>query len=200
MTYAIIGFGAVGQALARAFVRSGIEVAVASTRAPQAMAATARGLGPEVVPATLETALRADVIVLAVPFGAHRDVGRALADWHGKTVIDTTNAFGVPTAALGERPSSVVVATAFPGARFGRAFNHLPSAILAEDPARGEARRVIFVAADDDDATEAVGNAVRRLGYSPVSLGTLAEGGRLVQARDRVWAPLIFQDLFKIER
>jgi hypothetical protein len=29
---------------------------------------------------------------------------------------------------------------------------------------------------------------------------TIAEGGQLVQARDRSWAPLIFQDLFKKEQ
>jgi hypothetical protein len=36
-----------------------------------------------------------------------------------------------------------------------------------------------------------------RLGYAPVGLGKLAEGGALVQARGRSWAPLIFQDLVK---
>ncbi len=32
MSYAIIGFGNIGQALAKAFARSGIEVSVATTR------------------------------------------------------------------------------------------------------------------------------------------------------------------------
>ena len=36
--------------------------------------------------------------------------------------------------------------------------------------------------------------------YSAVSLGKIAEGGQLVQARDKNWAPLIFQDLFKKEQ
>ena len=34
MSYSIIGFGAVGQALARAFARKNIEVAIASRRPP----------------------------------------------------------------------------------------------------------------------------------------------------------------------
>jgi 8-hydroxy-5-deazaflavin:NADPH oxidoreductase len=33
--------------------------------------------------------------------------------------------------------------------------------------------------------------------YAPVNLGKIAEGGQLVQARDKSWARLIFQDLFK---
>ena len=38
-----------------------------------------------------------------------------------------------------------------------------------------------------------------RLGYAPVSLGKIAEGGQLVQG-DGTWAPLVFQDLFKKAR
>jgi 8-hydroxy-5-deazaflavin:NADPH oxidoreductase len=41
---------------------------------------------------------------------------------------------------------------------------------------------------------------VEQLGYAPVNLGKIAEGGQLVQARDGIWAPLIFQDLFKKEQ
>ena len=37
MSYAIIGFGSIGQALARAFARNNIEVTVASRRPPEAL-------------------------------------------------------------------------------------------------------------------------------------------------------------------
>ena len=43
----------------------------------------------------------------------------------------------------------------------------------------------------------AIMGLVEQPGYAPVSLGKIAEGGLLVQARDKLWAPLIFQDLFK---
>src|SRR3984893_8762754 len=43
MSYAIVGFGAVGQALARAFARKNIDVTVASRRPPEALAPQARG-------------------------------------------------------------------------------------------------------------------------------------------------------------
>jgi 8-hydroxy-5-deazaflavin:NADPH oxidoreductase len=32
--------------------------------------------------------LEADTIILAVPFGEHREVAKALPSWKGKTVID----------------------------------------------------------------------------------------------------------------
>lgn len=40
----------------------------------------------------------------------------------------------------------------------------------------------------------------KQLGFAPVNLGKLTEGGALVQARGRTWTQLIFQDLFKKEQ
>ncbi|MGH8417385.1 MAG: NAD(P)-binding domain-containing protein [Pseudomonas sp.] len=49
MSYAIIGFGKIGHALARAFARKGIEVAVAATRSPESLAADAAAIGPMII-------------------------------------------------------------------------------------------------------------------------------------------------------
>ena len=57
MSYAIIGFGAVGQALARAFARKNINVTVASRRPPEALMQQARAIGPTVVAGTLQDAI-----------------------------------------------------------------------------------------------------------------------------------------------
>jgi predicted dinucleotide-binding enzyme len=160
----------------------------------------ARELGDKVVPLTLQAALEADVIILAVPFRAHRDVARAAANWKGKVVIDATNAYGVPLSELDGLPSSAIVAKAFPGASLVKAFNHLPAKVLAENPVSAGGRRVIFLSSDDEAASATVAALVERLGYAAVSLGRIAEGGQLVQARDKSWAPLIFQDLFRKER
>ena len=197
MSYAVIGFGKIGQALAHAFARKNIDVTVASRRPPEALAPQARAIGPTVVAKSLRDALEADTIILAVPFGEHREVAKALPSWKGKTVIDATNAFGVPVKDLDGLPSSAVIAKAFPGAKFVKGFNHLPAGVLAEDPAITGGRRVVFLSSDDESATATVAALAVQLGYAPVSLGKIAEGGQLVQARDKIWAPLIFQDLFK---
>ena len=42
-----------------------------------------------------------------------------------------------------------------------------------------------------------VADLAKRLGFAPVDLGKLDQGGALVHARGRVWGPLIFKDLFK---
>jgi len=197
MSYAIVGFGAVGQALARAFARKNIDVTVASRRPPEVLAPQARAIGPTVVAKSLRNAVEADTIILAVPFGEHREVAKALPSWEGKIVIDATNAFGVPVEDLDGLPSSAIIAKAFPGAKFVKGFNHLPAGVLAEDPAITGGRRVVFLSSDDESATATVAALAVQLGYAPVSLGKIAEGGQLVQARDKIWAPLIFQDLFK---
>ncbi|HUB15041.1 MAG TPA: NAD(P)-binding domain-containing protein [Acetobacteraceae bacterium] len=195
MSYAIVGFGAVGQALARMFARKGIEVAVASSRPPQALAPQANAIGPTIVPKTLQDALEADIVILAVPYWQHREVAKARSSWQGKIVIDVTNSLDD----LGGVPSSAVIARTLPGAQLVKAFNHLPARVLAEDPASNGGRRVVFLSSDDDSATATVAALAEQLGYAPVSLGKIAEGGQLVQGRDKSWAPLIFQDLFKKE-
>ncbi|HEY3521423.1 MAG TPA: NADPH-dependent F420 reductase [Rhodanobacteraceae bacterium] len=191
MSYAIIGFGAVGQALARAFARKNIEVAVASRRPPEALAPQAQAIGSTVIPKTLREAIKADIIFLAVPFEEHREVAKNLASWQGKTIIDAMNGFGV---------SSAVVAKAFPGARLVKGFNHLLARTLAADPHVARARRVVFLSSDDQGAAAPVAALAEQLGFAPINLGNLEEGGTLVQAReDKSWGPLIFQDLFKQE-
>ncbi|VVE52523.1 hypothetical protein PHO31112_04788 [Pandoraea horticolens] len=62
MSYAIIGFGKIGHALAKAFARKGIEVSVATTRAPERFASDAAAIGPKVTPTTLAEAVKADII------------------------------------------------------------------------------------------------------------------------------------------
>lgn len=197
MTYAIIGFGKIGQALAGAFARNGISVSVATTRDPASFAASAAAIGPEIIPATLAEAVKADVIFLAVRFEAHREVARALADWRGKIIVDVTNT-NLPPEELGGLPSSKVVEQAFVGAKLVKGFNHLVAAILAQNPVLASGRRVVFLAGDDEEATAHVEELAQSLGFAPVRLGGLAEGGLLVQARGSVWGRLIFKDLAKI--
>ncbi|MGH9476997.1 MAG: NADPH-dependent F420 reductase [Terriglobales bacterium] len=199
MSYAIVGFGKIGQALAQAFARKNIEVTVASRRPPEALAPQARAIGPAVVAKSLRDALEADTIILAVPFGEHREVAKALPSWKGKTVIDAMNAL-VPPEELDNLPASAFAAKSFTGARFVKGFNHLSAATLATDPIVEGGHRVVFLSSDDADAIAPVADLAKQLGFAPVKLGKFSEGGALVHARDRIWGQLIFQDLFKKEQ
>src|SRR3954453_18656997 len=199
MSYAIVGFGKIGHALAKAFARNGIEVSVATTRDPESFAADAAAIGPEIIPKKLAEAVKADIVFLAVRYEAHRDVAKALPSWEGKTVVDATNLFPAPEE-LDGLPSSAVVAKAFTGAKLVKGFNHLGAATLATDPVVEGGHRVVFLSSDDDDAIAPVAALAKQLGFAPVKLGKLNEGGALVHARGRVWGSLIFQDLFRKEQ
>lgn len=194
MTYSIIGFGPIGQALAKAFARKGIDVSVATTRDPESFASVAAAIGPTILPKTLAEAVKADIIFLAVRFDSHQDVANALSTWKGKTIIDVTNT-QVPPEELGGQPSSMVVARSFTGVRLVKGFNHLGASVLAQDPAVHGGRRVVFLASDDDEAAAEIGALAENLGFSPVQLGRLSEGGLLVHARGNSWGRLIFKDL-----
>ena len=199
MSYSIIGAGKVGQALARAFARKKIEVAIASRRSPEALAPVAKAIGPTIIPKSLQDAVKAEIVLLAIPFGTQKDVAKAAKSWQGKIVIDVTNAYGVAPEELGNLPSSVVISQAFPGARLVKAFNSLPAETLAEDPNVKGGRRVVFLSSDDESAASEVAALIEQLDFAPVQLGKLAEGGLLVQARGKSWAQLIFQDFVKFK-
>jgi predicted dinucleotide-binding enzyme len=200
MSYAIIGFGKIGHALAKAFARNDIEVSVATTRDPESFASDAAAIGPTIIPKTLAEAVKADTIFLAVRFESHKDVAKALPTWKGKTIVDVTNAYGVSPEQLGGQPSSAkVVAQAFTGGKLVKGFNHLVAAVLDQDPAVHGGRRVVFLASDDDGAAAEIGALAENLGFSPIKLGGLLEGGLLVQARGNSWGQLIFKDLVKFD-
>ena len=173
--------------------------AVATTRDPQSFASAAAAIGPTIIPKKLAEAVEADIVFLAVRFESHPDVAKALPTWKGKTLIDVTNAYGVPPEKLGGQPSSKFVAQAFAGARLVKGFNHLVAAVLEQDPAVQGGRRVVFLASDDDGAAEKIGGLAENLGFAPIKLGGLSEGGLLVQARGNSWGQLIFKDLVKFD-
>jgi predicted dinucleotide-binding enzyme len=194
MKYSIIGSGNIGMAVAGQFARKGIQVAIANTRGPDSLLPLAKKLGQQVVPQTLELALDADMVILAAPFSAIADLARLRRDWKGKIVVDATNAIDLPAYTptdLGGRPSSEIIADQLRGARLVKTFNTLPAAVLAADPIEGPGRRVVFVSGNDAEANAQVAVLVANLGFAPITLGRLAEGGLLQQ----YGGPLMGQNL-----
>ncbi|MDM0085041.1 NAD(P)-binding domain-containing protein [Variovorax sp. J31P179] len=193
MTYSIIGSGNVGASLAKQFARSGIAVNIANTRGPESITALAEELGSKVFPVTLQDALKADVVILAVPFRAHTAVAGGLTNWSGKVVVDAMNTYGVSPEELKGQASTDVVASAFPGAKLVKTLNQLPAKLLAKDPAESGGRRVMFVSSNDQGAEASIAELVGELGFAPVSLGKINEGGALIG----MGGPLILQNFIK---
>lgn len=191
MTYAIIGSGNVGSAIAGQFARAGIPVSIANTRGPDSLQDLTKKFGDMVSAKTLEEALAADVVFLAVPFTAVETLAAALPNWAGKIVVDQTNAHGVPPEVSAGRLSTEIVAGLLPGASVVKAFNQLPAAVLARDPSQDGGKRVVFLASNEDTAAESIRLLAVQLGFSPIFVGRLDEGGRLLH----IPGPLVLHNL-----
>jgi predicted dinucleotide-binding enzyme len=198
MKYAIIGSGKIGTALARTFARKNIAVAIANTRGPETLSSLAEELGPSIHPQSIQDAYDAEMIFLAVPFPAHKDVARQCKNWNGKIVVDLMNALHVAPEELGGLLSSEVVSQAFVGARLVKAFNHLPAAQLGTNPPLERQRQVVFVSSNDVDASATVTAVATQLGFAPVELGRLDRGGVPLHVVGGRPGGLLFQNLVKL--
>ena len=195
MKYAIIGSGEIGTALARAFARKKIKVAIANSRGPATLASLTEELGPNIVPQSVQDACEAEMIFLAVPFSAHQDVAKQFEQWNGKIVVDLTNTFQIAPKELGGLLSSEIVSPAFTGARLVKAFNHLPAGELGTNPSVKGQRQVVFVSSNHADASAAVSTIATQLGFAPVDLGRLDEGGVPLHGVGGQPGGLLFQNL-----
>ena len=198
MSIGIIGAGALGSNLARAFAKAGISAVISNRRGPESLAGLVEELGPTIKAGTTEEAAKADIVFVAIRWADLKNVLGALPAWNGRIVVDGTNpvewidpnspdandpanplaAYGIRAADLGGRHSSSVVRELVPGARLVKAFNHLDVRVLPEPEASG-GRRVLFYSGDDADAKTTVRSLIEKAGFFAVDLGALDVGGPL---------------------
>ena len=67
----------------------------------------------------------------------------------------------------------------------------LTPGVLARDPSKDGGRRVVFVASNDDKASATVKALAEQLGFSPILVGRIDEGGRLLH----IPGPLVLRNL-----
>lgn len=186
MKIGMLGAGAVAQAIARHAIRHGHEVVLSNRRGPASLALLVKDLGALAAAATPAEAATADLVVLAVRWPQIPDAVAGLPRLDKTVVIDATNQFAsLPPnpkiADLGDLTGSEYVASLLPGARVVKAFNALFARFTAPDPRHEAGRQVLFLAGDDADAKNTVRDLTSEFGFAPVDLGTLREGGRLIQ-------------------
>jgi predicted dinucleotide-binding enzyme len=183
----VIGAGAVAQAIARRCVAAGIPVRLSNSRGPDSLGDIVDELGPGAEAVTVQAAADADLVVLAVPFPKVPEVVGEITDWAGRVVVDATNQFAQyePTYAgradLGNETGSEWVARHLPGAKLIKAFNAMFAFYIAADPRHHDGRQVLFYAGDDPQVNSEFDAFVDTLGFAPVFVGGLRDGGRLMQ-------------------
>ncbi|GAA0932648.1 NAD(P)-binding domain-containing protein [Pseudonocardia zijingensis] len=185
-TIGTIGAGPAARAVAAHAARAGHPVLLSNSRGPDTLADAAAADGPGAAAATFDEAVAADLILLAVPFVAVPAVGRRLGDWSGRVVVDMTNQFARSDpysgfADVSPLTGSEWVAQQLPGATLIKAFNAMYSGYIAPDPRHREGNQVVFLAGDDERAKAPFTRLVTELGFAPVDLGALREGGALMQ-------------------
>ncbi|WP_417528964.1 NADPH-dependent F420 reductase [Marinomonas shanghaiensis] len=196
MSIGIIGSGALGSNLARAFAKKGISAIISTRRGPESLASLIAEVGPSIKAGTVEEAASADIVIVAVRWESIEEALIGLPAWNGRIVVDGTNpveflapdapedptnplaAYGIKAIDLGDKQSSEILSTYVPGARVVKAFNHLDVNVLPEPEVSG-GQRVLFYSGDDAEAKADVSKLINAAGFFAVDLGSLEVGGRL---------------------
>ncbi len=183
MEIGILGAGQVGLAVGRRLTGAGHRVMLSSARGPRALTPVAQGIGAQA--ALVTEAAAQELVLLALPWPAIPDALDPLPDWQGRILVDATNPFvavdPLQLADLEGRSASAVVAEHAPGARVVKAFNSITMANFEKGPRQGDARRVLFISGDDAASKQTVQRLITELGYAPIDLGGLDDGGRMQQ-------------------
>jgi NADPH-dependent F420 reductase len=182
MKIAIIGAGNVGRALAGSFVRAGHDVTLSSEH-PDNARTVAQETGARAAADNRDAVRDADVVVLAVPYGALVDLVDALGDGlTGKIVVDATNPLRPDYQGLAVEGTSAAeqVQARVKGAKVVKAFNSALAARQADPTVEGT-QVDGFVAGDDEQAKATVLELVRSIGFNPIDAGPL-EVARALEA------------------
>ena len=175
MKVAVIGTGNMGAGIARILNSARHEVAIGA-RDPGKAAALAAEIGSDVAGGGVAAAVKlADIVFLAVPFGAAADTLKAAGDLAGKVVVDISNpitpdfkglVIGHTTSAAEE------IQRLAAGATVVKAFNTIFAQLLPRDARKTQTLQVL-VAADDADAKAKVSELAISMGFEAVDAGPL---------------------------
>ena len=182
-TIAVLGSGAVGQALSDGVLKHGHAV-VRGTRDPAKLAGWKSAAGAHASVETFaEAARKGDLVVLAVKGTAAEEVLRAAGPdaLAGKTIVDTTNPiaespptqgviafFTGPNDSLMERLQAAV-----PGAHLVKAFSCVGNSLMV-DPELGGLKPTMFICGNDAGAKDETKAILDAFGWETEDLGGAA--------------------------
>jgi hypothetical protein len=176
MKIGIIGAGNIGGSLGKRWTTLGHEIVfgVRDASSPKTQK-------------SLEAAAFGEIIVIALPWAAVREVLPALGDLRGKILIDATNRFSTEA---GDSPSAAEdIAKLALGAHVVKCFNTMGWETLL-NPVFGSERASAFLCGDDSTAKATVAALAEALGLRVVDVGPLAHA-RHVESIAYLWVSMM---------
>lgn len=179
----IIGAGSIGSTIARRLSRRGHDVAIANSRGPETIRASALSTGARAV-TSAEVVQGVDVLIVSVPMNRNGDIADLVRSApEDAVVIDTSNYYPMRDGVVQEfqdgLPESVWLSKLF-GRPVAKAWNAITSQSFdAKATAPGDPARVaIPVAADRDLDRRLAMRLVEQTGFDAFDAGVLAESWR----------------------
>lgn len=173
MNITIVGAGHIGGNIARQLSGAGHAITVTFARDLDKLEQLARDIAAAA--AAPDAAVReADVVVIAVPWGAIPAALEQVGSLTSKIVIDTTNQFGAGPSAQPGQTAAAFNAARMRGARYTKSFNTLTAAFQSRTAGR-EPRVVQWLAGDDAEAKLTAAALIRDAGFEPVDVGGTSE-------------------------
>lgn len=177
MNISILGTGNMASGLAVLFAKAGHHVTLGS-RDPSEARSIATKLGNNIQGGPLDAAAdAAEIVVLAVPFGAAADVIKAAGGLDDKIVIDIANPMTADFSALtvGHTTSAAEeIQKLAPAAKVVKAFNTVFASVLQNGGKVAGQPATVFVASDDADARSQVMALAESAGFKTLETGALA--------------------------
>lgn len=176
MKTAIIGTGNMGAGLAAALAAAGHEITIGARDLVKA-AALAERIGRGTVGGGIAAAAKlADVVILALPFGAAAEAIKLAGDLSGKVLVDISNPISpdYKELVIGHTTSAAEeIQKLAPQAHVVKAFNTIFAQLLPLDARQGKTLQV-FVAGDDATAKESVSKLAKSAGFDAMDSGPLS--------------------------
>ena len=195
----VIGSGDVGRVLARGFKQHGYDVLIGSREGGKLTEFSQETGIPSGTFA--EAAAFGELLVLAVKGSAAANALEAAGDTQiaGKVVVDTTNPIadappedGVLRYFTGPNDSLMEqLQSAFPTARFVKAFNCVGNALMV-NPSLGGGKPSMFICGNDGEARAAVARVLEQFGHDVCDMGS-AKAARAIEPLCMLWCIPGFQ-------
>ncbi len=191
----ILGSGVVGRALAGGFFKYGYEVMIGSNNAEKQKELESALKGNAKTGNFEETAGFGEILVLAVKGSAAEKALQSSGKENlaGKTIIDATNPISDEPPVNGvlkfftDLDESLMekLQTAFPEARFVKAFSCVGNAFMV-DPDFGGQKPTMFIAGNDGNAKTDVKEILDKFGWETEDMGA-AEAARAIEPLCILW-------------